>query len=144
MLHPNETLQIPAARSHFIKYAAINKLISLLEHGSTSLGYDELLIKIGGKPQRLEKLVKDLTTFNELFSFLREDALASNRVAPKASTGMGDNSDAAQAVGHISIDVKKMNIDLFQCLLIRHTDRRALYCRRVSPRVGPIPIIHGA
>jgi hypothetical protein len=75
MLHPNE------ARSHFIKYAAINKLISLLENGS--LGYDELLSKIGGKPQRLEKLTNDLTTFNELFSFLREDAYASNHVAIK-------------------------------------------------------------
>jgi hypothetical protein len=80
MLQPNETLQIPTARSHFIKYAAINKL---LENGSTSLGYDELLSKIGGKPQRLEKLVKDLTSFNELFSFLREDLHTSNRVAIK-------------------------------------------------------------
>src|SRR5215469_13717002 len=79
MLHPNETLQIPTARSHFIKYAAINKLISLLENGSTSLGYDELLSKIDGKPQRVEKLVKDLTSFNELFSFLREDLHTSNR-----------------------------------------------------------------
>ena len=86
MLHPNETLQIPTARSHFIKYAAINKLISLFENGSTSLGYDELLSKIGGKPQRLEKLVNDFNTFNELFSLLREDVHASNHVAIKAST----------------------------------------------------------
>jgi hypothetical protein len=84
MLHPNETLQIPTARSHFIKYAAINKLISLLENGS--LGYDGLLSKIGGKPQRLDKLTNDLTTFNELFSFLREDAQANNHVAIKPDT----------------------------------------------------------
>ena len=64
-----------------LKYAAINKLISLLENGS--LGYGELLSKIGGKPQRLEKLTNDLTTFNESYLFLREDARASNRVAVK-------------------------------------------------------------
>jgi hypothetical protein len=39
MLHPNDKLQIPIPRSHFIKYAAINKLISLLGDGVTSLGY---------------------------------------------------------------------------------------------------------
>jgi hypothetical protein len=86
MLHPNETLQIPTARSHFIKYAAINKLISLLENGPTSLGYDELLTRVGGKPQRLEKLVNDLTAFNKLFSFLREDVHSSNRIGIKAAT----------------------------------------------------------
>jgi hypothetical protein len=86
MLHPNEKLQIPTARSHFIKYAAINKLISLLGNETTSAGYEELLSKIGAKPQRLDKLVNDLTRFNELFSFLREDALASNRVAMKPGT----------------------------------------------------------
>jgi hypothetical protein len=105
MLHPNETLQIPTARSHFIKYA-INKLISLLENGSTSLGYDELLSKIGGKPQRLEKLVKDLNTFNELFSFLREDLHTSNRVAIKTSTpGYWQRVfSAAMKVGHHIFD----------------------------------------
>ncbi len=106
MLHPNETLQIPTARSHFIKYAAINKLISLLENDSTSFGYDELLSKIGGKPQRLEKLVKDLTTFNELFSFLREDVHANNHVAIKASTsGYWQRVfSAAMKVGHHIFD----------------------------------------
>ena len=86
MLHPNEKLQIPAPRSHFIKYAAINKLISLLENGTTSFGYEELLSKIGAKPQRLDKFVNDLTRFNELFLFLGEDAHASNRVAIKPGT----------------------------------------------------------
>jgi hypothetical protein len=106
MLHPNETLQIPTARSHFIKYAAINKLISLVENGPTSLGYDELLSKIGGKPHRLEKLVKDLTTFNKLFSFLREDVHASNQVAVKASTpGYWQRVfSAAMKVGHHIFD----------------------------------------
>lgn len=106
MLHPNETLQIPTARSHFIRYAAINKLISLLENGSTSLGYDELLRKIGGKPQRLEKLVNDLTAFNELFSFLREDVHVSNHVGIKVGTlGYWQRVfSAAMRIGHHIFD----------------------------------------
>jgi hypothetical protein len=47
MLHPNEKLQIPAPRSHFIKYAAINKLMSIVKDGSKSVGYEELLSIIG-------------------------------------------------------------------------------------------------
>jgi hypothetical protein len=84
VLHPNEKLLIPAARSHFIKYAAINKLISLLRNGFTSLQYEELLSKIGAKQQNLNKLMNDLKMFNELFPFLKEDALARNVVAMKS------------------------------------------------------------
>ena len=86
MLHPNDELQIPTPRSHFIKYAAISKLISLLGDGVTSLGYEELLTKIGANQGRLNKLVNDLSTFNEMYSFLREDVLASNRLALKPGT----------------------------------------------------------
>jgi hypothetical protein len=86
MLHPNDKLQIPVARSHLIKYASINKLISVLEDGSTSLGYEELLNKIGAKQERLNKLVNDLSTFNEMYSFLREDTLANNRLSIKLDT----------------------------------------------------------
>lgn len=78
MLHPNDKLQIPVARSHLIKYAAINKLISLMGNGITSISYEELLRKIDAKPQRLEKLVKDLAKFDERFSILKEDTHASN------------------------------------------------------------------
>jgi len=85
MLHPNDKLQIPASRSHFIKYAAINKLISMVEDGTTS-SYEELLNKIGANKGRLNKLVNDLSTFNDLYSFLREDALANNRLATKPDT----------------------------------------------------------
>jgi hypothetical protein len=45
MLHPNDKLQIPAPRSHFIKYA-INKLMSIIGDGSPSVRYEELLSKI--------------------------------------------------------------------------------------------------
>jgi hypothetical protein len=78
MLHPNDKLQIPAPRSHFIKYAAINKLMSIGGDGSTSVGYEELLSKIGAKQDRLDKLTNDVVRFNELYSFLKKDGVASN------------------------------------------------------------------
>src|SRR5712691_9924309 len=86
MLHPNDKLQIPSPRSHFIKYAGTKKLISLLGNGTASLGYEELLSKIGANQGRLNKLVNDLSTFNEMYSFLREDVLAGNRLAIKPGT----------------------------------------------------------
>jgi hypothetical protein len=73
MLHPNDKPQIPAPRSHFIKYAAINKLMSIAGDGSTSVGYEELLSKIGAKQDRLDKLTNDVVRFNELYSFLEKD-----------------------------------------------------------------------
>jgi hypothetical protein len=56
MLHPND---IPVARSHFIEYASINKLMSVLGGGNTSFGYEELLNKMGANQDRLDKLVND-------------------------------------------------------------------------------------
>jgi hypothetical protein len=75
MLHPNDKLQIPAPRSHFIKYAAINKLMSIVGDGSTCVGYEELLSKIGAKGDRLDKLTNDIVRFNELYSFLKKDGV---------------------------------------------------------------------
>ena len=40
----------------------------------TSVGYEELLSKIGAKQDRLEKLTKDVVRFNELYSFLKSVA----------------------------------------------------------------------
>lgn len=72
MLHPNDQLQIPSPRSHLIKYAALNTLLkSTAEDGTTSLGYKEVLEKIGAKENRLGKLVNDLSRFNEIYPFLR-------------------------------------------------------------------------
>jgi hypothetical protein len=71
MLHPNDQLQIPSPRSHFIKYAAMNTLLtSAAEDGTTLLGYKELLGKIGAKQGRLGKLVNDFSWLNESYSFL--------------------------------------------------------------------------
>lgn len=56
------------------------------------------------------------------------------------------HTDAAQAVGHIPIDVKQMNIDLMSISAHKVYGPKgvgALYCRGVSPRVRPTPIIHG-
>jgi hypothetical protein len=83
MLHPNDKLQIPAPRSHFIKYAAINKLMSIVKDGSKSVGYEELLSIIGAKQDRLDKLTNDIVRFNELYSFLKEDGVAGNGLTIK-------------------------------------------------------------
>ena len=56
------------------------------------------------------------------------------------------HTDAAQAVGHIPIDVKKMNIDLMSLSshkLYGPKGIGALYIRGIRPRVRPDPIVHG-
>jgi cysteine desulfurase len=56
------------------------------------------------------------------------------------------HTDAAQAVGHIPIDVKQMNIDLMSISAHKVYGPKgvgALYCRGIGPRVRPNPIIHG-
>jgi hypothetical protein len=84
MLHPNEQLKIPAPRSHLIKYAAINMLSMSASHdGSTSIGYRELLDKIGAKHSRLGKLVNDLSWFNGSYPFLRGSSGTDNTITIK-------------------------------------------------------------
>lgn len=95
MLHPNDRLEIPCARSQLIRYAAINQLIKEQSKkndtagGETQKGkgvrkekgksyetksYDDLLIKIGAKKDRLDKLKRDLSMFDQKYSlFGRHD-----------------------------------------------------------------------
>lgn len=56
------------------------------------------------------------------------------------------HTDGAQAVGHIPIDVRSMNIDLMSFSAHKVYGPKgvgALYCRGVNPRVRPSPLIHG-
>ena len=88
MLHANEDLKIPSARSQLIKYAAINKLLqsqdqelgedSTLVSRSQSImdkriSYKDLLTAIGADRNRLDKLQKDMSKLNKRYSFLNGD-----------------------------------------------------------------------
>lgn len=56
------------------------------------------------------------------------------------------HTDAAQAIGHIPVDVEEMHIDLMSMSAHKMYGPKgigALYCRGVNPRVRPYPIIHG-
>jgi len=56
------------------------------------------------------------------------------------------HTDAAQAVGHIPVDVEKMNIDLMSFSSHKIYGPKgigALYIRSIKPRVKPEPIIFG-
>lgn len=56
------------------------------------------------------------------------------------------HTDAAQAVGHIPVDVDEMSIDLMSISAHKMYGPKgigALYCRGVNPRVRPAPLIHG-
>ncbi|MEM2760766.1 MAG: hypothetical protein QXU32_12580 [Nitrososphaerales archaeon] len=68
MLHYNDQLSIPAPRSHFIKYAAIKTLFNEKE----AIGFEELMRKVKADPDRLGKLMNDLTKLNERHNFLEQ------------------------------------------------------------------------
>lgn len=56
------------------------------------------------------------------------------------------HTDAAQAVGHIPMDVKEMNIDLMSISAHKVYGPKGvgvLYCKGIRPRVRPYPLLHG-
>jgi cysteine desulfurase len=56
------------------------------------------------------------------------------------------HTDAAQAVGHLPMDVQKMNIDLMSISGHKVYGPKGvgtLYCRGARPRIRPIPLIYG-
>jgi hypothetical protein len=92
MLHANKDLKIPSARSHLIKYAAINKLLQDQKQepvGDNTLisksqdiqdkriSHKDLLTAIGADRNRLDKLQKDMSKLNKHHSFLEGDQIYS-------------------------------------------------------------------
>ena len=60
--------------------------------------------------------------------------------------GVFFHTDAAQAVGHIPVDVEDMQIDLMSFTAHKIYGPKgigALYARRRNPRIRPAPLIHG-
>ena len=75
ILHPNEQLEIPVARSHLIKYAAINRLLKLKDNHSVknnNVTYEALLSMIGGSNKRLDKLKSDLLKIDEKYRIFHD------------------------------------------------------------------------
>jgi hypothetical protein len=74
MLHPDRDLEIPSARSQFLKYCAINFLMSEeTKNKSLEEILKEMLTRIRANNDRLTKLTNDITSFNKKYSFLRSD-----------------------------------------------------------------------
>ena len=75
ILHPNEELEIPAARSHLLKYAAINRLLRLKNDRNMEgkkVTYEDLLSMIGGSNKRINKLKSDLSKMDKKYCIFND------------------------------------------------------------------------
>ncbi len=119
-------------------YLPVNKFGKIdLELLESSITDNTILISIMAANNEIGT-ISDLSEIGTI-----SDLSEIGRIAHKH--GVLFHTDAAQAVGHIPIDVEKMNIDLMSISAHKVYGPKgigALYCRRVNPRVRPKPLIH--
>ena len=58
MLHPNMDMDIPVARSQFIRYAAITKLLFGSKNNQSINNIEKLLKEIGAEKRKNKKITK--------------------------------------------------------------------------------------
>lgn len=100
-------------------------------------------------PNLLEDSINDKTILISIMTANNEigtiaDVKEIGRIARKNEILF--HTDAAQAVGHIPVDVKEMNIDLMSISAHKVYGPKGvgvLYCKGVKPRVRPSPLLHG-
>ena len=101
------------------------------------------------EPEAVRDAIDDRTVLVSLMAANNEigtisDMEAIGNITRKASVLF--HTDAAQAAGHIPIDVKSMNIDLMSLSAHKMHGPKGvggLYVRGVAPRVTIVPIMHG-
>ena len=139
--------------NHLITCATEHKAILDTAHHLESLGYKVTFLPVDESGQiNLESLKEAITEQTVLISIMA----ANNEIGTIADIAeIGKiahendllfHTDAAQAVGHIPIDVQKMNIDLMSFSSHKIYGPKgigALYVRSLSPRVKIDSIVYG-
>ena len=139
--------------NHLITCATEHKAILDTAHHLESLGYKVTFLPVDEFGQiNLESLKEAITEQTILISIMA----ANNEIGTIADiaeigkiaheNGVLFHTDAAQAVGHIPIDVQKMNIDLMSFSSHKIYGPKgigALYVRSLSPRVKIDSIVYG-
>jgi len=139
--------------NHLITCATEHKAVLDTAHHLESLGYKVTFLPVDEFGQiNLESLKEAITEQTILISIMA----ANNEIGTIADiTEIGKiahendvlfHTDAAQAVGHIPIDVQKMNIDLMSFSSHKIYGPKgigALYVRSLSPRVKIDSIVYG-
>ena len=99
--------------------------------------------------EELESAISDETVMISIMAANNEigtiaDVEAIGRIAHERKVIF--HTDAAQAVGHMPVNVQKMNVDLMSFSAHKMYGPKgigALYVRGVRPRIKPEPIVHG-